>query len=247
MTLIPVGPYLFTDHDARKTIASAPIVLEMMRGRRDPNPLSHLADRVDDLLRGIDPLSMPSDDVPTLLAQVWATVAAAPLTLRVGGHVPPTRTGSVTQVNTSKGGVPKVPVSEAYVGWRGIEGDVQKSRQHHGRPFQALCLWSAEVVDRLSNDGHPIAYGSAGENLTIRGIDWNDVRPGVRLRIGEVTCEVWAYAIPCKQNAQWMKDGDFGRLHHEREAEFGGAVSRVYATVTERGIVRPDDDVILEP
>ncbi|MBU3718426.1 MAG: MOSC domain-containing protein, partial [Actinobacteria bacterium] len=106
---------------------------------------------------------------------------------------------------------------------------------------------SAEVIDGLRADGHPIDYGSAGENITIRGLDWNDVRPGVRLRIGEVMCEVWAYAVPCKKNAQWMKDGDFGRLHHDREGEFGGAISRLYATVTERGMVHPDDAVTLEP
>lgn len=247
MSLIPVGPYLFTDQDARKTLLNAPIILEMMRNGRDPNPIAHLADRVDNLLRDVDVLNLPSDEVPELLAQVWATVAAAPLTLRVGGHGPTSQSGTVVQVNTSKGGVPKSPVAEAYVGWRGIEGDVQKAREHHGRPFQALCLWSAEVIDRLRADGHPIDYGSAGENITIRGLDWNDVRPGVRLRIGEVMCEVWAYAVPCKKNAQWMKDGDFGRLHHDRESEFGGAISRLYATVTERGMVHPDDSVTLEP
>ena len=247
MSLIPVGPYLFTDQDARKTLLNAPIILEMMRNGRDPNPIAHLAARVDDLLRDVDVLKLPSDEVPEVLAQVWATVAAAPLTLRVGGHGPASQSGTVVQVNTSKGGVPKSPVAEAYVGWRGIEGDVQKAREHHGRPFQALCLWSAEVIDRLRADGHPIDYGSAGENITIRGLDWNDVRPGVRLRIGEVMCEVWAYAVPCKKNAQWMKDGDFGRLHHDRESEFGGAISRLYATVTERGMVHPNDSVTLEP
>ena len=247
MSLLHVGSYVFTQQDARKTLLSAPVILEMMRGDRDPNPIAHLADRVDDLLRNVDVLNLPSDELPELLAKVWATVAAAPLALRAGGHVPASQRGTVVQVNTSKGGVPKGPVTEAYVGWRGIEGDVQRAREHHGRPFQALCLWSAEVIDRLRADGHPIDYGSAGENITIRGLDWNGVRPGVRLRIGEVMCEVWAYAVPCKKNAQWMKDGDFGRLHHDRESEFGGAISRVYATVTEPGLVHPDDTVTLEP
>ena len=88
MSLIPVGPYLFTDQDARKTLLNAPIILEMMRNGRDPNPVAHLADRVDTLLRDVDVLKLPSDEVPELLAQVWATVAAASLTLRVGGHAP---------------------------------------------------------------------------------------------------------------------------------------------------------------
>jgi MOSC domain-containing protein YiiM len=247
MPLIAVGPYRFSEHDARKTLQAAATVLVMMAAGRDPNPIAHLDRRVDALLSGVDPMTMPADDVPDLLAQVWATVAAAPAALRSGGHLPPTRTGSVAQVNTSSGGVPKGPVTSARIGWRGIAGDVQKERKHHGRPFQALCLWSAEVIDRLRADGHPIAYGAAGENLTICGLDWNAVRPGVQLRIGDARCEVWAYAVPCKKNARWLHDGDFGRLHHDREADFGGAVSRVYARVTEPGTVRPGDPAILEP
>ncbi|MBM3799463.1 MAG: MOSC domain-containing protein [Actinobacteria bacterium] len=247
MSMIQVGPYVFTQQDARKTLVSAPVILETMRGNRDPNPIAHLAREVDALLNGIDPMTTHVALLPDLLKRVWTALEKAPSTLRSGGHVPVSRSGAIVQVNTSKGGVPKSPVTEAYVGWRGIEGDVQKAREHHGRPFQALCMWSAEVIDRLRADGHPIDYGSAGENITIRGLDWNDVRPGVRLRIGEAMCEVWAYAVPCKKNAPWMKDGDFGRLHHDRESEFGGAISRVYATVTARGMVHPGDTVTLEP
>ena len=242
-----VGPYRFTEQDARRTLANAPTIIRLVSGRRDPNPIAHLVDRIDELLEHVDPTSVPAAELPAILAPVWATLAAAPATLRVGGHVPTSSRGSVLRINTSNGGVPKTAVDEVYVDWDGPHGDVQATREHHGRPFQALCLWSAEVIDRLQAAGHPIAYGSAGENVTIRGLDWNEVRPGTRLRIGEVVCEIWAYAVPCRQNAQWMDDGDFGRLHHEREGEFGGAISRVYATVTERGTVRTGDVVVLEP
>ncbi|MEY3034625.1 MAG: hypothetical protein RLZ86_1247, partial [Actinomycetota bacterium] len=79
------------------------------------------------------------------------------------------------------------------------------------------------------------------------GIPWENVVPGVRLRLDEVECEVWAYAVPCKKNAQWMSDGDFSRLHHDRTAETGVAISRVYATVTKRGTIRTGAEVVLEP
>ncbi|MEY3054536.1 MAG: hypothetical protein RL550_1059, partial [Actinomycetota bacterium] len=62
-----------------------------------------------------------------------------------------------------------------------------------------------------------------------------------------VECEVWAYAVPCKKNAQWMSDGDFTRLHHDRAVETGVAISRVYATVTKPGTIRSGAEVVLEP
>lgn len=246
-TAIPVGPYLFTERDARKTLINAPIILDMMNGPHARGAIDHLRARVDDVLRDVDPLTLDRETLEITLATVWATLAAAPATLRVAGVLPARRVGRIERINTSKGGVPKTPIDETYVDWNGLDGDVQAAREHHGRPFQALCLWSAEVIDSLSADGHPIAYGSAGENVTISGLPWDDVVPGVRLRIDEVECEVWAYAVPCKKNAQWMSDGDFMRLHHDRGAQEGRAVSRVYATVTRRGAVRAGAEVVLEP
>jgi len=33
-------------------------------------------------------------------------------------------------------------------------------------------------IEALQNEGHPIAFGSTGENLTVSGIDWQRVVPG---------------------------------------------------------------------
>ena len=155
----------------------------------------------------------------------------------------PRQVGSVAQLNVSDGGVPKSPVEVADVGHRGLVGDRQAARQHHGRPLQALCLWSWEVIDALRAEGHPIAAGSAGENVTLSGLDWTTIRPGVRLRIGEVLADVSAYATPCKKNAQWFADGDFNRMLHDRHPGW----SRTYAWVREPGRVRTGDEVVVEP
>lgn len=247
--MLPVGPYLFTERDARKTLINAPLILDMMSGPHANGAIDHLRARVDQLLGDIDPLSLARDDLEIMLATVWATLAAAPATLRAAGVLPQRRVGRIERINTSRGGVPKTPIASdgIYVDWNGLDGDVQAAREHHGRPFQALCLWSAEVIDQLAAEGHPIFYGAAGENVTLSSIPWDDVVPGVRLRIDEVECEVWAYAIPCKKNAQWMSDGDFMRLHHDRGTHEGRAVSRVYATITRRGMMRPGAEVVLEP
>ena len=58
-------------------------------------------------------------------------------------------------------------------------------------------LTAVEVRDQTAAGAKQRALpgsGAAGENVTIAGLDWADVRPGVRLRIGEVLAEVWSFA-----------------------------------------------------
>ncbi len=162
--------------------------------------------------------------------------------LRAAGRLPARATGSVVQLNVSDGGVPKRPVESVDIDERGVDGDRQAARRHHGRPWQALSLWSAEVIDAFAADGHPISYGLCGENITVRGLPWADVRCGVRLAIGPVLAQVSLFALPCTKNAQWFADRDFTHMHHER-----GPVSRVYASVLTGGEVRIGDPVVLEP
>jgi MOSC domain-containing protein YiiM len=155
----------------------------------------------------------------------------------------PTQTGTVAQLNRSDGGVPKLPVDAVEVGHRGVVGDRQAARQHHGRPFQALCLWSAEVIEALQAEGHPIGPGRAGENVTIQGIDWKTIRSGVRLRIGDVLAEISAWSTPCWKNAQWFVEGDIDRMDHSHHPGW----SRAYAWVRQPGTIRTGDPVVVEP
>ena len=138
--------------------------------------------------------------------------------------------------------MPKRPVASVEVNLAGVVGDRQKNRQHHGRPWQALCLWSAEVIDAFAADGHPIGYGSAGENVTVRGIDWTVIGPGLRLRIGTVLAECSLWTLPCSANREWFRNRNFNLMHHD-----AGAVSRMYAWVREPGRIETGDTVVLEP
>ena len=105
-----------------------------------------------------------------------------------------------------------------------------------------MCLWSEEVIAAFAAGGHPIGPGFAGENITVAGLRWGDVRPGSRLTIGSVGSEISSYAVPCRQNAGWFSDRNFGRIHHRH-----GPVSRMYATVLVPGSITVGDPVILEP
>ncbi len=155
----------------------------------------------------------------------------------------PSHTGSVAQINVSDGGVPKRTVDTVAVGYRGLEHDRQRSRRFHGRVWQALCLYSSEAIACLRAEGHPISAGSAGENFTLEGVDWAALRPGTRLRIGSVLAELSVPALPCGHNARWFTDGDFDRMHHERDY----SATRWYARVMEDGVVHTGDPVLVEP
>jgi MOSC domain-containing protein YiiM len=182
------------------------------------------------------------DPDPAVLEIALASLHEAAGALRAAGALAPTAHGTVEQLNTSDGGVPKRPVDVVEVDVCGVVGDRQAVRRHHGRPWQALCIWSADVIDELAAEGHPIAPGRAGENVTVRGLPWADVRAGIQLQIGEVRAEVSVFALPCATNAQWFLHRDFERMHHER-----GPVSRVYASVLRGGRIATGDPVVLEP
>lgn len=151
--------------------------------------------------------------------------------------------GRVHQVNVSPdGGVPKRPVAEAYIAVGGVRGDCQRNLKHHGGPNRAVCLYSLERIELLRGEGHPIEPGSTGENLTVSGIEWSEVKPGVRLRIGnDVELEVLKYTEPCKTIAGSFKDGRIERVAQERNPGF----SRVYARVLREGVARTGDIVTL--
>ncbi len=149
--------------------------------------------------------------------------------------------GTVSQLSASGGGVPKRAIDLAIVGVRGIEGDAQKARVHHGRPWQALCLWSAEVIETLVAEGHPVFPGAAGENITVAGVDWSRLRGGMQFTIGEVECQFSLPAVPCSKNAQWFLDGEINRMDH---ALHPGS-SRWYASVITPGTISPGDPVVI--
>lgn len=150
---------------------------------------------------------------------------------------------AVFQINISRGGVPKRPVLEAYIDERGIAGDAQKDLRHHGGADRALCLFPIELIARLQDEGHDIAPGNLGENVTTVGLDWQRVVPGARLRLGEsLVIEVTGYAAPCWKNARWFADGDFNRLNQRLQP----GSSRVYARVLEAGPLRTGDPIALD-
>ncbi len=183
------------------------------------------------------PAPQPSDDLDSVHKLVHQMIEVSST---VRG---PASDGRVESINVSDGGVPKRSVASASVTWTGVEGDRQADTKHHGRAYQALCLWSTDVISTLAALGHPIAPGLAGENVTLSGIDWAALTPGTRVRIGTVLAEISFPATPCAKQAKWFVDGDFGVMDHDRNPQW----TRWYAWVRAPGEIATGDAVIVNP
>jgi MOSC domain-containing protein YiiM len=153
-------------------------------------------------------------------------------------------TGSVAAINISNGGVPKGRVSGAQLSRLGLEKDTQDDKKHHGGPERAVCLYSLERIRSLQTEGHPIDIGTVGENVTVEGIDWDRIVPGVSIKIGDqVLLEVASFTNPCKTIRASFIAGEFIRIAQKLHPGW----SRVYARVIREGQIRFGDPVEVSP
>jgi MOSC domain-containing protein YiiM len=152
--------------------------------------------------------------------------------------------GTIVSINVSHGGVPKSRVSGAQVSRSGLEGDAQNDTMHHGGPDRAVCLYSLERIRSLQAEGHPIDVGTAGENVTVEGVDWDLVVPGAQLRLGDhVLLEIVSFTNPCKTIKASFIDGKFIRIAQKLHPGW----SRVYARVLSEGQIHFGDPVEVNP
>jgi MOSC domain-containing protein YiiM len=148
--------------------------------------------------------------------------------------------GTLASINISGGGVPKRRVSGVKVARLGLQNDAQNDKVHHGGPDRAVCIYSLQKVLALRAEGHPIEPGSVGENLTVDGLVWELIMPGVRLRIGDsVLLEVTSFTSPCKTIRRAFIDGRFVRISQKVHPGW----SRVYARVIDEGDLKIGDRV----
>jgi len=147
----------------------------------------------------------------------------------------------VESINTSRGGVPKTAVLDAQVTNDGIVGDVQRDLRYHGGPERAVSIYSLERIEALRREGHPIAPGTAGENLTVSGLDWPLLVPGCEIQVGDVRLAMTRYASPCEKIRHSFKNDDFTRISQKAHPGW----SRVYCRVLTPGTIRPGDPVRL--
>jgi MOSC domain-containing protein YiiM len=147
--------------------------------------------------------------------------------------------GRVESLQASGGGVPKASIPVAEIGAAGVLGDVQGNRRNHGRPWQAICLYSADLIAALRSEGHPIIAGGAGENITISGVDWSRMRGGLTIAIGDVELRTSGPASPCHKIGDCFTERYWNRIDHVERPGW----ARWYASVFRGGTVARGDTV----
>src|SRR5471030_593937 len=127
--------------------------------------------------------------------------------------------GTIIQVNTSFGGLPKRAISGGFITPLGIKGDMHAHPAIHGGPLKAILIIASEVVDELTGRGYPLFYGALGENLTTRGLtsQLNVYGPTLKDELTDDLVQAWDYSSP-----RWGMSG-------------------FYASVLTPGPVQPDD------
>jgi MOSC domain-containing protein YiiM len=150
-----------------------------------------------------------------------------------------TGNGSVAYVNRSAGGVPKLHVQSIRITVNGLDTDSHEDTVHHGGPDRAVCLFSMERILALQAEGQPIYPGSVGENLTLTGIEWDSMLPGVSLDIADVRLMITEFTTPCRTIRDSFTDHHISRISQKVNPGW----SRVYARVLREGVVSVGDRV----
>ena len=145
----------------------------------------------------------------------------------------------IHSLNISNGGVPKLAIERCEVRSHGLAGDRQRDRRYHGGPERAVSLYSLDLIEALNAEGHSIAPGALGENVTLAGVDWAQMMPGAVLETGSVLLELTSYAAPCSNLRPYFRDGRFARVSEKQHPGW----SRLYARVLREGMLGVGDTV----
>lgn len=140
----------------------------------------------------------------------------------------------IVSINISRGGIPKLPVEASLLGADGFEGDGHNHEKHR-TPFQAVCLQDIEKLEELTGEGYPLSVpGTTGENLTVSGLNVNQLPLGCMLRLSNgAMIELTKVRKPC-----YVLDAIDPRLKEDIAGRCG-----MYARVIGGGIVRAGDEI----
>ncbi len=74
----------------------------------------------------------------------------------------------------------------------GLDGDA-----HAGNWERQISILPEERIDEFRQAGADVAFGAFGENLVISGIDWEHLKPGDKLALGEAVVELTKFGKEC--------------------------------------------------
>jgi MOSC domain-containing protein YiiM len=146
-------------------------------------------------------------------------------------------TPHVVSINTSKGGIPKLPVESTRLTFAGLGGDGHNHAKHN-TPLQAVCLQDLEKLEELGDNGYRLIPGQTGENLTVKGLNVNQLPLGTVLKFsGGVVLEISKVRKPC-----YVMDAIDLRLKEDVLGRHG-----MYAKVLHEGFLKVGEEILSFP
>ena len=135
----------------------------------------------------------------------------------------------IISINVSRRkGCRKYPVKSAFLK-NGIVGDA-----HAGKGEKQLSLLTKSSIEKMWRKGYNIQYGELAENITIDGIEAEDIKVGMRMKIGEAIIEVNKIGKECNKECELFKgkiedcmmakEGFFAKVIKEGEIKVGNEV-----------------------
>lgn len=159
----------------------------------------------------------------------------------VSVNVAVVRTDAFTRVKSGRSGIDKRPVDgPVRLEADGVAGDTICDTKYHGGPDQAVYAYAEEDLAFWAREvGRPVAPGSVGENLTLRGVDCSHALIGERWRVGAAVLRVTAPRTPCRVFAGWWDVPDLIKRF------FAAGRPGAYLAVEEPAAVAAGDPVTL--
>jgi MOSC domain-containing protein YiiM len=155
--------------------------------------------------------------------------------------------GQVVQISTKakktgEVGLPKLPINEVQISFQGVGDDYNNFRQirHKGSLDRAVLLMASEMIEQLNVEGWPIQSGDIGENITTKGIPYEEFKIGGQYRLGEVEIQITEMCNPCRNLHELPYVGE------DRGSEFTATLKGRrgwYAKVLKEG-VKVDDTIV---
>ena len=171
--------------------------------------------------------------------------------LKVGNHliydgdvyvVKSVEKSKAKSIDIGEVGLPKPEVDEIEVTTNGPVGDYNHYRvtAKKNTPSRALLIMTTDKIDELNEEGWPIQYGDMGENITVSGLNYDQLGPNTKLQVGNVHMEITEACNPCANLFT------LSYISKEKEAEFLKTLKGRrgwYAKVHHTGRIKKNDKI----
>lgn len=141
-------------------------------------------------------------------------------------------------------GIKKYPISEAYLTKIGFKNDFQADLKHHGGENKAIFMLSKLTYEKinkeLNSDFKYDGVAHFGENIVFDNICEEDICVGDIYFLGDTKIQITQPRQPC-----WKLSANTN-IKEMTKFIFNSGLTGWYAKVLEEGMVKQNDDFILE-